>query len=491
MTERVQAETGARSEQVSTRALVVCLAYAALTGGVVAGLGNPLIYEVSVARDVPVVDAQWMVIATLLAGAVGTPVLSRLADGPARKRVLIGTLLVLGLASAVALIPTFPAVIATRSVQGLGYALVPLTVSLARAHLGGEVLTRTLAMLSLSVSLGVGLGNPMIGLLVGVAGYRAPFLLVTVVGLTAAWLVARTVPAAPRGDPRVAVDLPGAALLALGLGALLLAVARGGVWGWTSIATVLVGGAGVALLAVWALVELRVTAPLVDLRLVCSRTLLGVNVVAMLIGIGMFAGASTVMVLVQTPTEHGVGLGRSVFVAGLLMLPMALVSLVTPPVGLWAARRIGYRVVLAAGALTTACAFGYFARWHDSILDIVVMMVVMGVGVGLAYSVMPAVVVAVTPYERVGTAMGVNQVLRLAGGSAGGAVVAAILAAHTRPGAHDPAETGFVLAAVFASGGALVAALVALLLLPRGTGRGAGDPDGAAEVTVDTPATAA
>lgn len=467
--------------------LVVCLAYAATTGGVVAGLGNPLIHEVSVARGVPVVDAQWVIIATLLVGAVGTPVLGRLADGRAAKAVLVGTLLLLAVGSAVALVPSFPALIAARAIQGVGYSLVPLTVALARVHLSGAVLARTMAVLSVSVSLGVGFGNPAIGLLVGVGGYRLPFLLVTVVGASAAWWVARRIPSARAGGHRVVLDVPGAVLLAASLTALLMVVARGEVWGWTAPEVALLAGAGVVLLAGWVVVELKVASPLVDLRLLSHRSLLGVNVVALLIGIGMFAGASTVMLHVQTPAPDG--LGHSVFVAGLLMLPMALTSLVTPAVGLRLARRTGYRFVLANGALVVSVAFGYFALWHRNLADILVMMVVMGVGVGLSYAVMPAMILAHTPPGRTGSAVGVNQVLRLAGGSSGGAVVAAILAAHTPPGALDASAAGFATAGAFASVGSLAAALVCLVVLPRDRpGQAPSSPaeDEVAAVTVDT-----
>lgn len=476
---------GAHHRGRSEAGLIICLAYAATTGGVVAGLGNPLIHEASVARGVPVVDAQWVVIATLLVGAVATPVLGRLADGRAAKAVLVGTLVMLAVGSAVALVPTFPALIAARAIQGVGYSLVPLTVALARVYLSGPALVRTMAVLSVSVSLGVGIGNPAIGLLVDVGGYRLPFLLVTVVGGSAAWWVARRVPGTSAAGHRVVLDVPGALLLATGLTSVLLVIARGEVWGWTSPAVVALAGSGGLLLAGWVVVELKVDSPLVDLRLVAHRNLLGVNVVAMLIGIGMFAGASTVMLQVQTPSPAGLGL--SVFVAGLLMLPMALTSLVTPALGLRVARRTGHRFVLATGALVVSVAFGYFALWHRNVVDILVMMVVMGAGVGLSYSVMPGMIVADTPPGRTGSAVGVNQVLRLAGGSSGGAVVAAILAAHTPPGSLDAEAAGFVIAGAFASVGALVAALACLLVPPPGRQPGIERDHGElAAVPVDT-----
>ncbi|UMG91239.1 MFS transporter [Nocardioides sp. TF02-7] len=337
---------------------------------------------------------------------------SRLADGRAARAVLVGTLLLIAVGGAVALVPSLPALIAARAVQGFGYSLVPLTVALARTHLKGATLARTMAVLSVSVSLGAGLGNPAIGLLVDVGGYRLPFLLVTLVGASAAWWVARRVPPTPDCGHRVVLDVPGALVLAAGLSALLLVVARGELWGWTTSRVAVLVVAGIGLLVGWVVLELRTASPLVDLRLLTSRSLLGVNAAAALSGIGMFAGASTVMLQAQTPPPDG--LGYSVFVAGLLMLPMALTSLVTPAAGLWLARRTGHRYVLAGGLLLVATAFGHFALRHGSAAEILVSMVVMGAGIGLSYSVMPAVVVAHTPLARTGSAMGSEP-----GGAAG------------------------------------------------------------------------
>ena len=80
-------------------------------------------------------------------------------------------------------------------------------------------------------------------------------------------------------------------------------------------------------------------------------------------------------------------------------------------------------------------------------------MTLMGFGIGVAYAVMPALIVERTPRDRTASATGINQVLRLMGGAVGAAGAAAILAAHVPPGRLDPEETGYVLAAVAAVGG--------------------------------------
>lgn len=449
------------------RGLIACLAFAALTGSVVAGLGSPIVLEVSTQRHVSIATAQWTLIITLLVGVVGTPVLSRLADGRLRRGVLIGALLTVSLGALVgALVPTFPGLLSGRALQGFGYAMVPLTVSIARERLQGHVLDRTLGVLSTSIAVGVGLGNPVMGLCVKLLDYRAAFAFAFVVSTIGAIWVWRKIPAVGEDVVDVDVDLPGALLLGGGLVAVLLAIARGEVWGWSSWQVLVLGSVGVAVLTAWTLVELKIPAPLVDLRLTCARGNLGVNVAAVLLGVCVFGGVSAVILLIQRPVNAGLGLGHSVFVTGLLMTPMAVATLVSPPVARWLARRTDVRLVLPVGSLVVAASFGTFTLLHDRTWHIALMMGVMGVGIGVAYSIMPALIVARTPVERTASATGVNQVLRLMGGAVGAAVVTAVLAGHTPVGASQPVESGYVVAALLATCAGVLAAIVGYALVP-------------------------
>ncbi len=449
------------------RGLIACLAFAALTGSVVAGLGSPIVLEVSTERHVSLASAQWTLIITLLVGVVGTPVLSRVADGRLRRGVLVGALLAVSVGSALgALVPTFPGLLSGRALQGFGYAMVPLTVSIARERLSGPLLDRTLGVLSTSIAVGVGLGNPVMGLCVKLADYRLAFAFAFVVSTIGAVWVWRRVPVAGEEVEHVEVDLPGALLLGVGLGAVLLAIARGELWGWASWQVLVFGTLGVVVLTAWTLLELRVPAPLVDLRLTCARGVLGVNLAAVALGVCIFGGVAAVILLVQRPPSDGLGLGHSVFATGLLMTPMAVATLVSPPVARWLARATDVRLVLPLGATVVAASFGTFAMLHERTWHIALMMGVMGVGIGVAYSVMPALIVARTPHDRTASATGVNQVLRLMGGAVGAAVVTAILAGHTPAGSAQPLESGYVVAALIATAAGVLAAVVGYVLVP-------------------------
>lgn len=449
--------TASTDGRTRTRGLVACLAFAALTGSVVAGLGQPLVLEISRVRGVSIAAAQWSLIMTLLVGVVATPILSRLADGRSRRAVLVGALLVVALGSLVGgAVPTFPGLLVARALQGLGYAMVPLTLIIAREHLAGPVMHRTLGVLSTSIAVGVGLGNPVVGLCVLLLDYRAAFLVAFLVSASGAAWVWRRVPPPHEGLHRVSVDLPGALLLAGGLACVLLAVTRGGFWGWASWPVVGCAVLGLFSLLGWVVVELRHPSPLVDLRLSTSAGVIGANVAALLLGFTVFGGASATILLSQRTPSGGLGLGLTVFATGLVMTPMALASLVSPPVARWLARRIGVRRVLPLGAVVVALSFGLFAVWHDEVWQVVVMMAVMGIGIGTTYSVIPAVIVARTPVERTASATGINQVLRLVGGSVGAAVTAALVSGGE----------AYVAALLVASAMGCCAALAGWLLVP-------------------------
>ncbi len=447
--------------------LVACLSFAALTGAVVSGLGQPIVLEVARERNVSVSAAQWLPIITLLVGVVLTPVVSRISDGRLRRGVLVVAMLVVAAGSLLgAALPSFPALLVARALQGLGYAMIPLTVSIARAQLSGPTMQRTLAVLSTSIAVGVGLGNPVMGLCVMLSGYRAAFgfaLLVSVVGAVWVW---RRVPPAGQDAHRIRIDLPGAVLLGGGLGAILLVVSRGHAWGWDTWQVAVLGSSGPVLLLAWVLVELRRSDPLVDLRLAFGRGAVGVNLAAILLGLSLFGGVATAILLMQREPSDGLGLGFSVFATGLVMMPMALASLVSPHLARRLGHRTGLRPVLPLGALAVALSFGVLALLHDRTWHFAVMMAVLGVGIGVAYSAMPAVIVAGTPGERTASAIGVNQVLRLLGGSVGIATVTAVLAARNPPGSLQPTEPGYVAAAVVSATFALLAALVGWLLVP-------------------------
>jgi hypothetical protein len=342
-------------------------------------------------------------------------------------------------------------------------------VGIAREHLHGTQLHRTLAVLSTSLAVGAGVSNPTVGLMVAIWDYRAGFVFAFLVAAAGAWWTFRTIPEPRVGIAPVHTDLRGAALLCTGLGLGLLAITHGVSWGWTSSGVLGLAGVALALLLAWSVLEVRLAHPLVDVRLAVASGILGANLAALLIGCSVFAGAAAGIILTQQTPSGGVGLGHNVAITGLLMGPMALGSLAGPPIARRLALRLGERLVLPVGTLSCALGFAIFSRWHQTDGQVLLMMGLMGLGVGITYSILPSLVVARVPVQRTASATGVNQVLRLLGGALGSAGLAAVLAAHVDPASGLPAESGYVMASLLAAGLSLVAAPLSYWLVPDAT----------------------
>lgn len=450
------------------RALAAALVAAALTSTLLPALGLPLITALAADYDVSLESAQWALTATLLVGALATPVLGRLGDGPRRSRVLaagLGCVLVGCLVSATA--ASFPQMLAGRALQGVGYGTVPLTIAIARDHLTGGRQQRTIATLSITLASGIGFSYLMTGLLGEGLGVRAPFWFGAVLTLAALLAVLAIVPRPAAGAERVPLDVPGAVLLGGGLLLVLFPISRAADLGWDSPVLVAMLVAGLATLAVWVVVELRIPDPLVDVRLMRQRPLLAINLAGFLLPMGMFGALSLVGRLVQTPASTGYGLGGTALTASLLLAPLSLTTMLSQPVTRPATRRFGPRLTFATAGYLVAATLAALSLRHDALWEIGAATAMFGLGIGATFALMFVIIVACVPEERTGSAASLNQVLRNAGAALGSAVAATVLAAHRPAGSALPSDAGFEVAFLVAAACAAASATVALVLLPR------------------------
>jgi MFS family permease len=219
--------------------------------------------------------------------------------------------------------------------------------------------------------------------------------------------------------------------------------------------------------------------PLVDMRLMRARPVLFTNLTALIIGFAMFASFLLVPQFVQTPERAGYGFGASVTEAGLFMLPSTLVMLVAGPLAGALTGRLGPRVPLAVGTVFAGASFALLAVAHDEPWNFVVAVMLLGVGLGFAFSSMANLVVESVPQSSVGVATGINTIMRTVGGALGGQIATAIVLSDTVAGTPIPAESGYTAAFALSAGGALLALLV-VVAIPHRPGSGAEAPMGEA-----------
>ncbi|WP_235734595.1 MFS transporter [Nocardioides alcanivorans] len=444
--------------------LVPALIYSALCTAIVSSLGMLLVPSIAADMDVSVSTAQWMLTVNLLVGAIATPVMGRLSDGPHKKRLLLVSLVVILIGSVTAATaPNFTVFLIGRGLQGLTYGIVPMTIALARRYVEPSRVQSSISTLSVTVASGIGIGYPLTGIIAGETSFRLAFWFASIFVLTAIVVVVRVIPEGPDDlAPRIPFDFGGAALLGLGLGALLLGIGEGENWGWTSTPTAGVLSAAVVLLAAWVRVEWRSSHPLINLRVLRSPDVLLANGTAIGLGCALYIGLSVGSLVAQAPADTGYGMALPVFWAGFVMLPLSVGSMTANRVVRRLATRISLATLLPVGAalMTVAAALLWMA--HTELWELLVGMLLFGFGMGASYAAMPALIARSVAAEELGSSVSFNQVLRTVGSSFGTAISGAILAAHMAPSGH---ATNGGITATFGLGAALcVVVLVALLL---------------------------
>ena len=376
----------------SQRTLVPALVYAALSTAVVSSLGMLLVPSIALDMGVSVSSAQWTLTINLLAGAVATPVMGRLSDGPHKKRLLLVSLALILLGSVVAaLAPSFEVFLVGRALQGLTYGIVPVTIALARQHVDRDRSQSAISSLSVTVATGIGVGYPLTGVIAGTLDFRAAFWFAAIFVVSAMLVVLRFIPSHVGGKQvQPPFDFPGAALLGLGLGALLLGISEGSHWGWDSGALIGVVALALVALAVWVRIELRSAHPLINLRVLRRPDVVLANATAIGLGGAMYIGLSMGSLVAQAPASTGYGMALPVIWAGWVMFPLSVGSFLANRVVRRVSRRVDLAVLLPVGAGTMAFAAAQLWLAHAELWELLCGMFLFGVGMGASYAAMPS-----------------------------------------------------------------------------------------------------
>jgi MFS family permease len=426
----------------------------------------------------------WVVTVTLLTAAVTTPIAGRLGDLYGKRRVVLALIALLVLGSAIAgASHSLPLLLVGRALQGAVTGVIPLGIAILRDHLHERNIGGAVALVSATLGFGGALGLPASALIAQNADWHLLFWASGALGAILLALVAWVVPESTLRTPG-RFDVPGVIGLAVGLSGVLIAVAQGNAWGWTSPATIAFGVGGVATLLAWGWFELRIDEPLVDLRVAARGPVLMTNLASVAMGFAFFSSNITLPQLLELPTSSGVGLGLSLLAASLVLVPSGLVMMAMAPVAARLNRRFGGKALLVggAGAIIVAYALALFAS--TEVWQILLLNSIIGVGIGLGYAAMPILIMHAVPATETGAANGLNALMRSLGTSVAAAVMGAVLAstAIEVEGIQVPTRAGFDLTFVIGLAAAILAAILGLCIpKPRPTpGEHRSLPDGVA-----------
>ena len=409
-------------------------------------------------------DLEWTVNAYTLSFAVLLMTAAALGDRLGRRRVFAWGLTLFALSSAgCALAPDAAVLIAARTVQGAGAAMImPMALALLNSAFPPARRGWAIGIFG-GVTALAGVAGPIVGGVVTQGlGWQWIFWLNVPIALAAVPLVLTRIAAVP-GQAR-AVDLAGLALVTVAALGLVWGLVRGNVAGWGSaevIGTLAAGAAAAVAFGAW---QRHTAHPMVPARLLRSPAFSAGNV-------AIFAVNGSLMgVIFLMPQFQQVVAGQDPLGAGLRLVPWGIAPFLIGPRAGALADRVGERPLVVTGSLLQAAGAAWIAAVASpgcGYLALIVPMTMIGAGFALAIpAVTRSVTSSVAPAD-IGTASGAFTTMRQLGGAFGVAILGAAFAATGSYATPASFSHGFTTSCAVAAGLALAAAAAGTLLSRR------------------------
>jgi len=417
----------------------------------------------SISKDVdsPVTTLQWAVTGYSLVGAAVIVTSGALGDVLGRRKIFLGGLLLfIGSCAFIALSTAAFGVIAGRMIQGAsGATILACGMSLLSVASSGQGQLKAITLWG-ALSAAGGAAGPLVGgVLVDTTGWQGLFWIDAGIAALCIPVTLRSVQESRDPQRSSSIDWAGTALVAVALAPIILALSKGTDWGWTSAATLGSLALGVAGAIGFFYVEGRVEAPLVDLKLLRNRVLVGATL-AILIVAGTINGLMYVLSLYfQNPSA----LGMSAFEAGLATLPAAAAMIAVTPLIAPLAAKLGGARAIALGFLLATVGFGWLAfvdaSWEYAAF--VLPLVILSVGLGFANGPASSGSTAAVSADQVGAASGISNMARYVGAAVAVAAVAMVNSTVTENQQDAGKSAGEALAAGLGASALLMAILAA------------------------------
>lgn len=418
-------------------------------------------------------DLQWVIDAYAIAFAGFLMLGGRAADQLGQRRVLVAALVLFAVTSlAGGAAVNREMLIAARAVQGFSCAFMAASslAIITSSFPAGPQLHRAIGLWAAMNGAGGAAGTLFGGVITQELSWRWVLLINPPIGIAAAlvaWAVVKDRRRAPQGH---GFDLAGALTLTVGQMVLVFGVVQTGLRGWHALYAIAPILAGLALLAVFCVIETRMaSAPLVPFKAL-TKQLRNANVIVLLFSAALFPmWYLSSLYLQQT-------LGLSPLHAGLTFLPMTLTILIVARGAGKLVGRFGVRSVLGGG-LTMMTAgmllFTKIAASGSAIAYVVVPGLLTAAGIGM--SIVPSTIAATQGAKlgQAGLASGLVNTSRQIGGGLGIAVLITLATAHTSHligiGHATPQALtdGFRVGFYIAAGLVATAAVATFALLPK------------------------
>ena len=431
----MNSDTTAPTNQTSTRGRLSYPSKVLLTVTSVALLVNYV--ETMVIPGIPTIQAHfsstatiasWITSAFLIVGAAVSPLFGKLGDIYGKKKIFLTVLLFyiagVGLAG---FSTSMYMLIASRAIQGVGFAIVPLGLAIITDIFPKERVATAQGIISGTFAIGAAAG-----LIIGAYivqdlswewAFHTAFILSLILFFVAAVMLKKDVP-----GEKSKVDITGATMLMAGVVLILLYLTEAPNIGWLSLENLAIFIAGLALTVGFFIFENKQTSPLIHLKLLKIRNVLVANLVGILSTLSMFLLFFAVIYYAQYPKPYGLGL--SIINTGLTLAPATLVMLIVGPIMGRLVTRIGPKPILTLGASVSIVGLLLFTFLRGTTTELTVDVAVALIGVvSLIIPIVNMVSVSV-PKENTAVGLGMNTMLRNLGGAIGPVLATTIISTY-------------------------------------------------------------
>ena len=415
-------------------------------------------------------ELEWIVNAYALTFGVLMLSGGKLADLYGRRRIFIVGLAIFTVASlACGLASSAEILIAARTVQGVGAALMnPATLSIIMATFPPRQRGTAIGIWAGVSALALAFGPLVGGLLTEHISWNWIFFINVPIGVLAV-VAARVFVTESRDTSREQrLDLPGLIASGVGLFALTYGLIQTNHYPWTSPLVLLMFAVAAVSLAAFLLLERYQRIPMLDLSLFRNATFAGANIVMLLTGLAMFGVFFFNSLFVQNI------LGFSAVQAGATFLPMTVLIVLVAPAAGRLADRFGARWLMGIGMGLVALSLLLFGRLDANATFWSFLPGLLVAGLGMAITMAPTTAAAMgsVPVDKAGVGSAVINSARQVGGSIGIALMGALFATQLTVGTTDPRYpgqfvAGYHLALHVAAAVALAGAIVAVLTIRR------------------------
>jgi EmrB/QacA subfamily drug resistance transporter len=388
-------------------------------------------------------ELSWVVTAYLLTSTISLPISGKLSDIYGRKKMFLIGIFIFVLGSMLSgLSQNMGELIIFRAIQGIGAgALMSNVFAVVGDLFAPAERARWQGLIGAVFGLSSVIGPLVGGFLTDHASWRWNFYINVPVGILAFFMISTFMPHIESDNKNQSIDYLGAGLLAGGLSGLMLALVWGGnQYAWGSLQVIGMFALSAILLATFGFVEHRhAKDPILPLELFKNPIFRVSMIIVFLIGMAMFGAILYIPLFAQDV------LGRSATSSGVILTPMVLTLVAVSIANGQIISRTGkYKKVAIFGMAAITVAFLWLSTIgvHTTNAQLVVRMIIAGIGLGVGMPVFNLVVQNAFDHSKLGVATSSVQLSRSIGSTVGVAIMGSImnnsLTKHLAEVASDP-----------------------------------------------------